>query len=147
MLDHIVTVIVSILGVHALLKFAFFFVVPYKQRRAALDRAYGENPTATRTSDSVFLAIAVLIAALMVWRGIEATSFLGGIWIGATLIQLYFHRYHEPLNPGKAPPPVVSPIKTVSYAIQEAPQRAWRELLVMTVLIILALALIIERHV
>jgi hypothetical protein len=73
-------------------------------------------------------------------------SFLGGLWIGATLIQLYFHRFHEPLLPSQMPPPAVSPIKMMSYAIQAAPARPWREMLLMTALILWALALIGERH-
>ena len=40
MLRNIVDIIVVILGVHTLLKFAFFFVLPYDRRRTALDRAY-----------------------------------------------------------------------------------------------------------
>ena len=90
---------------------------------AALDRAYGNKPTATRLADIVLLIVAVVLAALLAYRGVEPTSFLGGLWIGGTLIQLYFHRFHEPLDDEQAPPPVVSPIKMMSYAIQAKPNR------------------------
>lgn len=147
MLRNIVEIIVVILGVHTLLKFAFFFVLPYDRRRAALDRAYGNKPTATRLADIALLTMAVVLAALLLYKGIEATSFLGGLWIGGTLIQLYFHRFHEPLDEKHAPPPVVSPIKMMSYAIQANPTRPWREMLVFAILVVWNLALIISRFV
>jgi len=142
-IDSVTVVLIVLLGVYALLKFAFF-LLPYSKRRAALDRAYGDRPSATRTSDPVRLALAVVIAALLLWRGIEPVGFLGGLLIGATLIQIYFHRFHTPLAPDRSPLPVVSPIKVMSYAIQDAPGRPWREILLMAVLIVWALALIVS---
>lgn len=136
MLDRVVDVVVALLGVHVLLKFAVFFVLPYARRRHALDRAYGDKPTATRTADAALLTLTIGLSCLLFWRGIEAPSFLGGLWIGATLIQLYFHRFHEPLPPNRSPPAPVSPIKLMSYAIQAAPVRPWREMTVMTVLVV-----------
>ena len=119
----VVDVVIALLGVHVLAKFAFFFVLPYARRRAALDRAYGDRPTATRISDLVLLVLTIVVAALLAWRAADPVAVLGGFWIGGTLVQLYFHRFHVPLAPDHAPPPVVSPIKTMSYAIQAAPGR------------------------
>jgi len=141
-----IDILAVLLGLHALVKFAFFFVLPYAARRKALDRAYGDKPSATRTADALLLAMTVVIAGVMLWRGIEATSFLGGLWIGATLIQLYFHRFHEPLAADEAPPPIVSPIKMMSYAIQAAPRRPWREMLFFAALVVWALVLISRRY-
>ena len=142
MLNLAVDILAVLLGLHALVKFAFLFILPYATRRKALDRAYGDRPSATRTADAVLLGLTIAIAGVLLWRGIEAASFMGGLWIGATLIQLYFHRFHEHLSPEKAPPPTVSPIKLMSYAIQAAPRRPWPEMLVMAVLIVVALVLI-----
>lgn len=115
-------------------------------RRAALDRSYGARPSATTTSDTVMLLFTIALIGLMLWRGIEALSFLGGVWIGATLIQLYFHEFHAPVAEDRAAPPVVLPIKTMSYVIQDSPWRPWRpwrELVVLTVVICWSLVLLL----
>jgi hypothetical protein len=147
MFNVVIDVLVALLGVHALVKFAFFFVLPYAKRRGALDRAYGDKPSATRTADAVLLTAVIVIAGLILWRGIDPVSFLAGLWIGVSFIQLYFHRFHEPLLPSQMPPAIVSPIKMMSYAIQAAPSRSWREMLLMAALIVWALVLIGERYI
>lgn len=139
MLETIVDALVALLGLHALLKFVFF-LLPYPKRRAALDRAYADKPTATKRPDAILLTITLGVATLILLRGSDGTSFLGGLWIGATLIQLYFHRFDEPLSPAKAPPRLVSPIKMMSYAIQAEPARPWREILSLVFLILWSLA-------
>ena len=119
-----------------------FFALPYRKRRAALDKSYRDKPSAT-TTDIVVLLFSIVLAGLMLWRGVEAVSFQGGLWIGATLIQLYFHEFHVPVPQDRAAPPVVSPIKSMSYAIQDWPWRPWRELLTLTVLICWSLVLLV----
>ena len=88
------------------------------------------------------MVFTVLVAALLLWRGVQAVSFLGGLWIGATLIQLYFHQFHRPVTPQRAAAPPTSPLKEMSYAIQDAPWRPWPQLLTLTVLVVFCLALI-----
>jgi hypothetical protein len=141
-LNTVTTVLVALLGVHALLKFVFF-ALTYRKRRSALDKSYGDRPSATTTSDTVVLLFTIALAALMLCRGVEAVSFLSGVWIGATLIQLYFHEFHVPVPEDRAAPPVVSPIKSMSYAIQHSPWRPWRELLTLTVVICWSLVLLV----
>jgi hypothetical protein len=141
MLNTVTTVVVALLGVHIVVKFAFF-ALPYTKRRAALDRSYGDKPSATSTSDWIVLGFTVVLAALLLWRGVEAVSFLAGLWIGATLIQLYFHRFHEPVPAENAAPPETSPLKEMSYAIQASPWRPWPQMLVLAVLVVWSLALI-----
>ncbi|HEY0227067.1 MAG TPA: hypothetical protein VGC05_11895 [Mycobacterium sp.] len=140
MLNTIASIVVAVLGVHILVKFAFF-ALPYRRRRAMLDKQYGDKPSATTVSDWVLMAFTVALAALLLWRGIEAASFLGGLWIGATLIQLYFHRFHRPVASERAAPPQTSPLKEMSYAIQDAPWRPWPQLLTLTVLVVFSLVL------
>jgi hypothetical protein len=140
MLNTVTTVVVVLLGVHILAKFTFF-ALPYAKRRAALDRSYGEKPSATSTSDWITLGFTVALGALLLARGVEAVSFLGGLWVGATLIQLYFHRFHVPVPAEKAAPPQTSPLKEMSYAIQAAPWRPWPEMAVLAVLVVWNLVL------
>jgi Zn-dependent protease with chaperone function len=90
------------------------------------------------------LILTVALSGLLLWRGVEAVSFLGGLWIGATLIQLYFHRYHEPVAPERAAPPETSPLKEMSYAIQASPWRPWPQMLVLAILVVWSLVLIIR---
>jgi hypothetical protein len=142
MLNTIMTVVVALLGVHIIAKFAFF-ALPYRKRRAALDKSYGEKPSATSTSDWVALGVTVTLAVLLLWRGVEAVSFLGGLWIGATLIQLYFHRFHTPVPSDRSAPPQTSPLKEMSYAIQSAPWRPWPQMLVLAALVVWSLVLIV----
>ncbi len=141
MLNTVATVVVVALGLHVITKFAFF-ALPYRRRRALLDKQYGDKASATATSDQVLMAFTAAVAALLLWRGVEAVSFLGGLWIGATLIQLYFHRFHRPVPAQRAAPPPTSPLKEMSYAIQDAPWRPWPQLLVLTALVVVSLGLI-----
>ncbi len=141
MLNTIATAVVVVLGLQIVTKFAFF-ALPYPRRRALLDKQYGDKASATTTSDRVLMLFTAALAALLLWRGIEAVSFLGGLWIGATLIQLYFHRFHRPVPPERAAPPPTSPLKEMSYAIQDAPWRPWPQLLMLTVLVVFSLALL-----
>ncbi len=142
MINTVTTVVIALLGVHIILKFAFF-ALPYRKRRAALDKSYGSKPAATATSDVVVLGFTVALAALLLCRGVEPVSFLGGLWIGATLIQLYFHRFHTPVPPDRAAPPETSPLKEMSYAIQDSPWRPWPQMVVLGILVTWSLVLII----
>ncbi|MBJ7336594.1 hypothetical protein [Mycolicibacterium sp.] len=143
MLDTVTTIVVALLGVHIVGKFAFF-ALPYRTRRAALDKSYGAKPSATSISDWITLGFTVVLSGLLLWRGVEAVSFLGGMWIGATLIQLYFHRFHEPVSADRAAPAETSPLKEMSYAIQAAPWRPWPQMLVLAVLVVWNLLLIVR---
>jgi hypothetical protein len=141
MLDTIAKVIVVILGVHIIAKFTFF-ALPYRRRRVALDKQYGDKPSATTTSDRVSMVFTVAIAVVLLWRGVEAVGFLGGLWIGATLIQLYFHQFHRPVPSDRAAPPETSPLKEMSYAIQDAPWRPWPQMLTLAILVVFSLVVL-----
>jgi hypothetical protein len=91
----------------------------------------------------VALGVTVTLSVLLLWRGVEAVSFLGGLWIGATLIQLYFRRFHTPVPSDRSAPPQTSPLKEMSYAIQSAPWRPWPQMLVLAVLVVWSLVLIV----
>jgi hypothetical protein len=121
-----------------------FFAAPYCKRRAALDKAYASKTSATALADSISLAVVAILAVLLFRRGADPVSLIFGLWIGATLIQIYFHRFHAPLEKNVEPPPPISPIKMMSYAIQASPWRAWRELVLFALIVLAALALILK---
>ncbi len=143
-MDVLTTVVAIALGAHALLRFAFF-ALPYARRRAALDRSYEGRRTATAVPDAVSLVLVVVVAAVMFLGGRGGVGFLAGLWVGAVVIQVYFHRFHEPLDARTAPSEPLSPIKTMSYAIQANPWAAWRELALFTVLVAASIVAIAVR--
>src|SRR4029077_12326439 len=54
-MNSIATVVVVVLGLHIITKFALF-ALPYRRRRALLDKQYGDKPSATTTSGLVLMA-------------------------------------------------------------------------------------------
>jgi hypothetical protein len=61
------TVLAWAVGAHILVKFAFF-AMPYRRRRAALDRAYGNRLSATESSDRVLLLVVAEAVILFLAR-------------------------------------------------------------------------------
>jgi hypothetical protein len=51
------------------------------------------------------------------------------------VIQIFFHRFSEPLPENKAPESSPPPRKIMSYAIQAHPALAWREIVLITALL------------
>jgi hypothetical protein len=139
MVATVLTILVTIYTVYALVKFGFFFVLSYRDRRKALDRAYAGKASATRTADAVLLVFAMVLAILLGIRGADHVSFLTGLLVGMTLIQIYFHQFSVPLSDDEAPEPPSSPIKIMSYAIQARPNRPWKELVVIACLLVWSL--------
>ena len=138
----IATVLAVVFGLHILLKFAFF-TQPYRQRRAQLDKAYGDRLSATHSSDLVLLTVTGGLAVVLFVAGVDPTSFLIGLWVGATLIQLYFHQFHEPLSADATPRAPAGPIKVMSYAIQASPWRPWPEIALLSILVVASLVALI----
>ena len=139
-MDTVAIVLAALVGAHVLIKFTFF-LLSYERRRAALDKAYaGGKLTATATSDAVSYAFCAVLVIVVFIAGVSAVSFLIGLWVGATMIQLYFHRYWQQLDPAREPPPPVGPIKLMSYAIEARPWKAWPEIAALCVLVIAGLA-------
>ena len=124
---------------YALLKFFDFFYQSYDTRIRAIKAAYADNGRILKTFDTVILALMILLVILLFASGVEYLSFTTGLLVGSTIIQVYFHRFSEPLAADKAPEPPVSAIKLMSYSIQASPEKPWRELAFLTVLFVWAL--------
>jgi hypothetical protein len=129
-------IVVGLLMLHALVKFAVFFFIPYHTRRKMLDDQYGAKTSATKLSDLLLLAIVLLLVGLLFARGgVDYQSFAVGLWAGMTLIQTYFHEFSKPLLPEQLPRHGdISPIKMMSYGIQASPGRPWKQLVIIGIL-------------
>ncbi|HML06149.1 MAG TPA: hypothetical protein VK426_10280 [Methanobacterium sp.] len=132
--------------VYSLIKFMFFFFVKYDTRRKLLESSYKDKTSATKVQDIFFLAVILILLGLLFLSGAtEYISFITGLLVGMVLIQLYFHSFSKPLTPEESPEPPVSPIKLMSYAIEASPGRAWKELLIMTIIFIWALYMLFTQ--
>jgi len=133
----ILKILLLLLLTQGLIKFIVFFFVGYDVRRRRLDKSYGKKTSATKVFDTVILLVlAVFVVLLFVSGEMKSLSFTTGLYVGMTLIQVYFHRFSDPLPPEKSPEPPVSPIKMMSYGIQAFPKKPWREILFMAVLFV-----------
>src|ERR1700730_9266989 len=146
MASPILRVLMTLFLVQGLIKFYVFFFVKYDIRRKQLDKSYGGKTTATRYFDNIILVVlALLITLLFISDSMQYLSFITGLYIGATLIQVYFHRFSDPLPDDKVPKPPISPIKMMSYGIQAFPKKPWKELLFLTVIFLWGLYMLLSK--
>jgi hypothetical protein len=131
-------ILLALYVIQALLKMAVHFFVPYQTRRKRIDAIYAGRQIALY-DDIVLLLMLVFVGLLVVAGSPAYLSFITGLVVGMTLIQVYFHRFSAPLPPQQMPAPPMTPIKLMSYAIQASPRRAWREYVIMTWLLLWAL--------
>jgi|GEM_PF-1069953 len=148
MATTILKVLMTLFCIQVVIKFYVFFFVKYDARKKQLDESYGNKASATKTADLVLLAICALLVTLLFFsESLEYLSFITGLYVGATLIQLYFHQYSNelPLPEDKAPKEPLSPIKLVSYSIQAFPKRPWKELVFLTILFLWGLYMLLSK--
>lgn len=138
-LTTILKVLLSMYSLYALVKFFDFFYTSYGRRIAGIKSAYEDGGRTIKIFDAVMLSFMLVLLTLLYVTGVEYLSFVTGLLVGMTLIQVYFHRFNQLLPPDRAPEAPVSAIKLMSYAIQADPSLAWRELTVITVLLLWAL--------
>jgi hypothetical protein len=117
---------------YAYAKFADVFVRPKESKKRWLRRVYAGSMV--RVFDNVMLVVMLLVVGVTLLAGTEVLSFTSGLLVGMTLIQIFFHRFAEPLTDEWMPHAPVTPLKMMAHAIQATPQKAWRELAVITVL-------------
>lgn len=139
-------ILLAFFVVYSLIKFLFFFFVKYDTRHKLLDSSYKGKSSATKTSDIFLLVvILVLLGLLFVSGEMQYISFITGLLVGMMLIQTYFHSFSKVLTPEESPEPPISPIKLISYAIEANPARAWKQLIIMTVLFVWALYMLLTQ--
>ncbi|MBZ9570951.1 hypothetical protein KQY27_05270 [Methanobrevibacter sp. TMH8] len=133
----VLEVLLVIYMIYSLIKFCFFFFVKYDSRKKLLDSAYDGKTGATNIEDIGFLIfMAILLILLVVSGKMQFLSFATGFMIGMTLIQNYFHSFSQELPKERMPKEPLSAIKYMSYAIEDKPSRAWKQLLFIGVIIV-----------
>jgi hypothetical protein len=120
--------------VQGLVKFAVGFLVPYPIRIRRIASYYQRGGRIISIYDTATLVIIVVLVALLFATGMHELSFITGLIVGMLVIQIFFHRFSEPLPTDEAPESSAPPRKVMSYAIQAHPGLAWREITLMTAL-------------
>ncbi|HKP44726.1 hypothetical protein [Mycobacterium sp.] len=133
------TVLLIAFCVQGLVKFAVGFIVPYPTRIKRIASYYERGGKIISIYDSVTLVIIVGLVVLLLFTDMQPVSFITGLIVGMLVIQIFFHRFSEPLASEQAPESDAAPRKIMSYAIQAHPGLAWREIIVMAVLFVWAL--------
>lgn len=132
----ILRVLVILYILQGLAKFTVHFLVPYDKRIKKISDYYSKDARTIRLFDDITLGIMMVLVVLLLASGeMEPLSFATGLVVGMTLIQIYFHRFIDELPPDQSPEPPIRPVKLISFAIQARPQKAWREYLILTVLL------------
>jgi hypothetical protein len=128
------TILLIAFCVQGLVKFVVGFAVPYRTRIARISAYYRRGGRIIGIYDSATLIVIVALIVLLFLTGTQPTSFITGLIVGMLVIQIFFHRFSEPLTGEQAPESEAAPRKVMSYAIQAKPALAWREITLMTVL-------------
>lgn len=128
------TILLIAFCVQGLTKFVVGFAVPYRTRIARIGAYYRRDGRIISVYDSVTLVIIVALVVLLFLTDMQPVSFITGLVAGMLIIQIFFHRFSEPLAADRAPEPEAAPRKVMSYAIQARPGLAWREIALMTAL-------------
>ena len=128
------TILLIAFCVQGLTKFVVGFAVPYRTRIARIGAYYRRDGRIISVYDSVTLVIIVALVVLLFLTDMQPVSFITGLVAGMLIIQIFFHRFSEPLAADRAPEPEAAPRKIMSYAIQGRPALAWREIALMTAL-------------
>ena len=128
------TVLLIAFCLQGLVKFAVGFAVPYRTRITRIAAYYRRDGRVIGIYDTVTLVIIVALVVLLFLTDMQPVSFITGLVVGMLIIQIFFHRFSEPLAAERAPEPEAAPRKIMSYAIQARPALAWREIALMTAL-------------
>jgi hypothetical protein len=133
-------ILLTVYILYALLKFFEFFFRDEATKRKGLYSVYVKgNGAVVKAFDNGILILMLVFLGLLFAGGVEYVSFTTGLLVGMTIIQVYFHRFCDPLPPEKSPEPPITALKMLSYSIQANPGKAWRELVLMTLLFVWSL--------
>jgi hypothetical protein len=144
MLETLLIALLVLFAIQSLARFLILWpLVPYEKRIKRIASYYAKDHRVIAWYDNVMLIVILVMVALLFATQMQVVSFVTGLTVGMLLIQLFFHRFTEPLPPGRMPDTPIPPVKLVSYAIQERPGRAWREIAFITALFGWALVVLV----
>jgi hypothetical protein len=139
-------ILMTVYILYALLKFFEFFFRDEATKRKGLYTVYVKGAGAVvKIFDNGMLILMLILLGLLFAGGVEYVSFTTGLLVGMTIIQVYFHRFSDPLPPEKSPEPPITALKMLSYSVVANPGKAWRELVLMTVLFLWCLYMLATR--
>jgi hypothetical protein len=141
----VLKILLTLYILYALLKFFEFFFRDDETKMQGLRAVYSGDGRVIKIFDNVILVFALVLVVLLLAAGVEYLSFTTGLLVGMTIIQVYVHRFCDPLPPEKAPDPPITALKMMSYSIQVNPGKAWRELVIMSLLFVWALYMLATR--
>ena len=139
------TIALILFCIQGLVKFAAGFLVPYRTRITRIAGYYERGGRIISIYDTLTLVIIVALVVLLFLVDMQELSFITGLIVGMLVIQIFFHRFSEPLTEDKAPETPAPPRKIMSYAIQSDPGLAWREIVLMAALFCWALYELLMR--
>jgi hypothetical protein len=97
MASTILKVILTFYILYALLKFLSFFFRAQTTKLQGLQMTYASEARVISIFDNVALTLAGAMVVLQCLSGIDYLSFTTGLLVGMTLIQVFFHRFRDPL--------------------------------------------------
>ena len=118
------TVLLIAFCLQGLVKFAVGFAVPYRTRITRIAAYYRRDGRVIGIYDTVTLVIIIALVVLLFLTDMQPVSFITGLVVGLLIIQIFFHRFSEPLAAERAPEPDAAPRKIMPYAIQARPALA-----------------------
>ncbi|WP_039948021.1 hypothetical protein [Leptospira fainei] len=144
--QKILKILLTIYILYSLLKFYEFFFRKGDAKMKGLELVYEKGGgRIIRIFDTVILLLMIVFMILLFASGVEYLSFTTGLLVGMTIIQVFFHRFSDPLPPEKSPKPPLTALKLMSYSIQANPGKAWRELILMTIIFLWSLYMLATK--
>ncbi|WP_433519610.1 hypothetical protein ACQP2T_31120 [Nonomuraea sp. CA-143628] len=138
-------ILIALFYLQALAKFGLWLFAPYHVRIKRIAAYYERGQRLIGIYDTLTLLCVVAIIALQFAVGTSALSFAAGLVAGMNLIQIFIHRFNQPLAENRRPPAPAAPNITMSYAIQARPALGWREIIIMAGLSVWALYVIVTE--
>lgn len=140
------TVLLLLFLAQGLAKFALWRFAPYQVRIGRIASYYERGQRVIRAYDTAALIAMAALVGLLLIVGVETTSFATGLVVGMTLIQVFLHRFDQPLPADRMPPEPLRPNQHTSYAIQDRPGLAWREIAVIAGLSLYLIGVLVAEN-